>query len=469
MTRFIFIFFTCLFFANASLAQSDVFTGTWHMDYSPPGTKQIISIDLQLATPEKNQLYPAELRLQYDSFVASYRLLLVKKNIRQLAIGKNKFPFSETPFSVGNWTVYLNGVFDIGRDIKGNPVLTAERIFTKQYGVDMAEPGSFPESERIAATRLRDVLRDVDIKLRKVNTTSWESSYIDSILNPNISEEYHGIIAPISVSTKNGAISLSGNKKNSGIVSVVLNGNTVIDMNNVSATRPTEEIKLDTGLNILVFFADNYGKTINSTGNLQVDLGDRKFSLDFANKKDLASTFIVAKIYYTPDKDQTNSNNAFQNNILHDLSDSDLQRDIKINHYPDPEGRNLLKNDSAKAQAQRTLLRDAKPIGSVKTSAREIILAVWDDALEDGDTISLNINGHWIAQRFPVKKKPQFIAVTIEPGPNKIIFIADNLGSIPPNTSVLEIIDGRQRKSFMIETDLGNNNLINILYDAKPD
>jgi len=63
-------------------------------------------------------------------------------------------------------------------------------------------------------------------------------------------------------------------------------------------------------------------------------------------------------------------------------------------------------------------------------------------------------------------KKPQFLTVTLQPGPNVITFMADNLGSIIPNTSVLEIIDGKKRKSFYIETDLDLNNLIRIYYDT---
>jgi hypothetical protein len=57
----------------------------------------------------------------------------------------------------------------------------------------------------------------------------------------------------------------------------------------------------------------------------------------------------------------------------------------------------------------------------------------------------------------------------LEPGPNSIIFVADNLGSVVPNTSVLEIIDGKKRKSFMIDTDLSKNNQVNIYYEFKPD
>jgi archaellum component FlaG (FlaF/FlaG flagellin family) len=108
-------------------------------------------------------------------------------------------------------------------------------------------------------------------------------------------------------------------------------------------------------------------------------------------------------------------------------------------------------------------------IGNIVSRSATVTLALWDDAVEDGDSISLRINGKWVAQGFPVKKNPQFLQVTLNPGPNTITFVADNLGSIPPNTSVLEIIDGKKRKSFNIETNLDQNNLVNIFYEVKQD
>jgi hypothetical protein len=459
----------CLLFSSASFAQTDPFEGTWRMEYAFAGGTSTVSIDLQIATAERNLLYPAEMKIQCDSFIATYHLLLVKRNIRQLAIGKNKIASSEIPFSLGTWTIFLNGIFDLSRDMKGNSFLAAERIFAKQYGVTMPEPTTFPATIKATAIHLRDFLRDTDIKLKKINSEPLVSSYVDTILSPHLSSEYYGIMDTVNLSNRYGTISFGSNKKaNNGVVTVILNGNTVIDQADLTVRKPIEEIKLDTGLNIIVLFADNYGKTPATTGSLVADFGNRKISMDFANKQDNAATFIVAKLYYDAGKEKDNLSDV-QKGILRELSEEDLQRDIQKYHYPDSSGRNLLKNDSAKKIAEQTLSRNAKPVGNLKTSSRKVILALWDDAVEDGDSISLSINGHWIVQAFPVKKQPQFIEVTIEPGPNKIVFIANNLGSISPNTAVLEIIDSRQRKSFMLETDLTENNLINIVYDPKPD
>jgi hypothetical protein len=120
-----------------------------------------------------------------------------------------------------------------------------------------------------------------------------------------------------------------------------------------------------------------------------------------------------------------------------------------------------------KKNTDSSIQRNTKIIGDLITQNPQLTFAFWDDAVEDGDTISLSINNQWITEDFPVKKKPQFITVSLQPGPNLITFIPKNLGSIPPNTSVLEIIDGKKRKSFYIETDMNLNNQVNIYYDIR--
>jgi hypothetical protein len=165
----------------------------------------------------------------------------------------------------------------------------------------------------------------------------------------------------------------------------------------------------------------------------------------------LGATFIVLPVFYQRDED---NDTRFENGGYPAFP----QRTARDN----PPFQPLASNNSS-------LQRNNKIVGSIISKSQQITLAIWDDALEDGDSISLSINGKWITQGLPVKNKPQFLYVTLEPGPNSIIFVADNLGAIVPNTSVLEIIDGKKRKSFMIDTDLSKNNQVNIFYEYKPD
>jgi hypothetical protein len=148
-----------------------------------------------------------------------------------------------------------------------------------------------------------------------------------------------------------------------------------------------------------------------------------------------------------------------ESSVTHFESYSEDALNNKINSIPQGKNNNI----------STSLNRPGKIIGSIVAKSQQITFAIWDDAVEDGDTISISINDKWITKNFPVLKKPQFITVTLTPGPNVITFVAENLGSIIPNTSVIEIIDGKKRKSFFIETDLNQNNLIKIFYDLKPE
>ena len=447
--RFFLLFLFAILCGIVGSAQ-DQFQGSWQMEYLFNDNSSPIKIELQIGSPERNLLYPALLSVQCDSFAASYQLLLVKKNARQLGISRNKHAAAEIPFSLGSWTIYLNGTFDFSKDLRGNPILTSNRLITKKYGLPLTDINDFPGQHAVTAIRLRDFLKDGGIQLRKTTNDPWQSPAADSILQPSISPAYFGILDTLHVQTKDGIVSF-GNNKDNDIITVLLNGKNVVEQVDSKKKREPEEILLDTGLNILTFFADDFGKSGTSGAMIKLDFGTKKATLDFENKKDVAATFIVAKIYYDYDD---NSNTRFQTGIT---------------MVEEPPANTSTGNTTSLKHADTSLQRNARLVGSIIAKSQQITLALWDDALEDGDSISLSINGKWIAQGFPVKKKPQFINVMLEPGPNTITFVADNLGSVIPNTAVLEIIDGKKRKSFMIDTDLSQNNLVKIYYDYRPD
>ncbi len=433
--KFQLLILSCLFISPYIFAQINDYTGTWEMKSPATPSASTMYLKLQIASPERNILFPAQITLQCDSFKASYEILLVRKNQRQLGISRNKYQRSEVPFSIGDWTIALNGTLDFSRDIKNEPLLTVNRLPAKRYPVLLPDFNDFSVARKRTAIQLSRFLKDEEIVLKKINNIPWQNESVEKILVPKLSPAYFGLLDTVHLQTRDGIINFSGNKKSGNdIITVVMNGRTILDQVDPGKKKPPEEILLDTGLNILTLFADNFYKALPGKAKINLEFGKRKFKLDFTNKPDMAATFIVVKLYVDKDKDAVTT---FQN---FDLPGS----------------------------ANGTLKRNEKLVANIISTSPEITLALWDDAVEDGDSVSININGKWIARGFPVKKNPQFITVKLEPGPNSIIFIADNLGSIPPNTSVLEIIDGKKRKSFTIETNLDQNNLVRIFYDYKP-
>jgi hypothetical protein len=427
-------FIIAFVFASGSLfAQQDNFPGTWAMTYISTGDSSTIYFELQVAEPEHNTLYPAQVKLVSGNFNAIYQLLLVKKNDRQLAIGRNKFPVSENPFSLGTWTILLNGTFDLGRSESGNPFLSANRIAAKRYGFTMPALTSYPDSTRNKAIELNQFLKEAPINLQKKNGLAWRGAAAQNILHTYSAPTYFGIVDTLYTKSPSLLFRFSeNNKADNDTVSVMLNGKMIIDKMHINEPVYPLQISLDTGLNLVCFFADNYGRVPPNTAKLNIVFAEKNYTLDFTSKENMSASFIVAKIYFYPDGIKRN--------------DTDIEARKKIN--------------------QKINQRETKQIDSIRAGSQEVTLALWDDAVEDGDSISLQINDEIYMPGIAVKKKPQFITVKLYPGVNKIIFIADNLGAISPNTSVLEIIDGKKRRSYMINTNLGQNNSIKILYEA---
>ncbi len=413
-------------------AQHDIFPGTWAMTTMAQSDSGQIYMELQVAPPGNDLLYPAQLKLVAANFKATYQLLLVKKNATQLVIGRHKFPVEERPFSLGRWTILLNGTFDLTTNAGGKPVLTANRIVAKRYGFTMPPLGSFADSNRNTAIEMSRLLKEKDIILQKINQQPWRTAAAQNMLHSQTAPAYFGIIDTIYTTSSSLLLNLTeNNKADNDSISVLFNGQIIINRMDINYPASMPELILDTGLNVLCFIADNYGNMPPNTAKLNLRLAEKNYLLDFTTNNNMSANFIVAKIYYYPDGKRNN---------------------------PDQTARKII--------SDKITQRETKQIDSIRAFTEEITIALWDDAVEDGDSISLQINDEIFMPGIAVKKKPRFIQVKLYPGDNKIIFIADNLGAISPNTSVLEIIDGKRRKSYMINTNLGQNNSIKIVYNA---
>jgi hypothetical protein len=449
--RFMKLFLTImiLFFHVLLCRSQDHFTGVWQLQDAVSSASPKVEMKLLIGNPSSGIFYPATIMIYCDSFRGRYQLLLLKRNSRQLAFSRNKYAQDEIPFSLGTLPVMLNGYLDFSRDLKGNPLLMVNRIPCKKFGTPITQPESAGPTYQALAKRIQDFLQQDSIRMVKnVSGIMNDSANIAPILETDAF--YYGVLDSMKVNQKDGLIKFNNNNDND-IISVQLNGKKVIDQIDSKKKREPEEILLDTGMNFICFFADDYGKNHPGGAGITVEFNKSSVALNFTHPMNLGATFIVLPLYYLRDED---NDTRFESTSFPAFP----QRTARDN----PPFQPLASNNSS-------LQRNNKIVGSIISKSQQITLAIWDDALEDGDSISLSINGKWITQGLPVKNKPQFLYVTLEPGPNSIIFVADNLGSVVPNTSVLEIIDGKKRKSFMIDTDLSKNNQVNIYYEFKPD
>jgi hypothetical protein len=90
---------------------------------------------------------------------------------------------------------------------------------------------------------------------------------------------------------------------------------------------------------------------------------------------------------------------------------------------------------------------------------------VYDNATIDGDTISLFVNDQLIKHRQMVSNMP--IVFTIQKPENKttvIRMLAENLGTIPPNTAIMIIRGDQKEERVSMFSDLQTNGTVTILW-----
>ena len=107
---------------------------------------------------------------------------------------------------------------------------------------------------------------------------------------------------------------------------------------------------------------------------------------------------------------------------------------------------------------------------TVIVKSPNITIYPYDHRKEDGDIISLNINGIWLMEHYSLRlygKDEKRAKLSVIPNKdNYLISKAWNLGDIPPNTLTLEIDDGIGEPQIVtIESEIGKSGAIKIIYD----
>lgn len=91
--------------------------------------------------------------------------------------------------------------------------------------------------------------------------------------------------------------------------------------------------------------------------------------------------------------------------------------------------------------------RNKNVIKTIEVPEPEFTVNLYDNGQVDGDTVTLYFNGKLIASKQRLSTSPISIKIKIDPGQNDndLVMIAENLGSIPPNTALMVVTVGDKR------------------------
>jgi hypothetical protein len=95
----------------------------------------------------------------------------------------------------------------------------------------------------------------------------------------------------------------------------------------------------------------------------------------------------------------------------------------------------------------------------IETEAGEVKIDLYDNGQIDGDTVSIYHNNMLIRSRQRLSQKPISFTIGVDPSQShhEIIMVAENLGSIPPNTSVMIITTPNKRYEVFISSSEQKN------------
>ena len=99
----------------------------------------------------------------------------------------------------------------------------------------------------------------------------------------------------------------------------------------------------------------------------------------------------------------------------------------------------------------------------VKWENDNLKLFIWDANEEDGDRIRLKINDEIILYDYTTKRKRKKIKYKLKEGENIIEIKAISLGTSPPNTSRIELVDSKTKYPVITQLTLDKSVIITIM------
>jgi hypothetical protein len=103
--------------------------------------------------------------------------------------------------------------------------------------------------------------------------------------------------------------------------------------------------------------------------------------------------------------------------------------------------------------------RTTQVIQSIFYKTDSLVFTLYDNGVVDGDTVSILMDKDLIFSKQGLSEKPVSKTVYTKDAPDSILLTlyAENLGSIPPNTGLLIIYDGKKRYEVFFSADLQTN------------
>lgn len=113
--------------------------------------------------------------------------------------------------------------------------------------------------------------------------------------------------------------------------------------------------------------------------------------------------------------------------------------------------------------------REKEVVQSLKLDTSAIQIDLYDNAEIDNDTVTIFLNGKLLLYKKKLTDKPLTITLNAFPGTDyELMMYADNLGSIPPNTSLMVVRAGTKKYEVRLASSEKKTAAVRFRYDQPP-
>ena len=181
---------------------------------------------------------------------------------------------------------------------------------------------------------------------------------------------------------------------------------------------------------------------------------------------------VVKSTPVTPKNNPTVKTNPPKTNPSNNLP----KRDESISKQPEPTIEEAKPKEELKADPvivpSILKTRENALVRTIYTDAKEISISIYDNGEIDDDTVSVYLDNRLVLARKRLTASPLSIKIKInEDNPqHDLVMVAENLGRIPPNTSLMIVNAGDKRYEVRITSNEQKNALVRFYYkdpDAK--
>lgn len=222
---------------------------------------------------------------------------------------------------------------------------------------------------------------------------------------------------------------------------------------------------------------DITGNTINASFNYSGDkecLNSIHMVTKFfdVNNNELFPKSLSADSLHISDANVSVGNGTASFKITFDMNSEAEYENINyftVNFYTKNENLNLsnklaiVKNSTCAS----TLAPPTSTSGTITVKNKLVKVSIWDDAAEDGDIITIIVNGVVVEPNVQIFHAPKTFDFTIDPAiQNYIQFYAVNEGTSSPNTAAGTINDGFSTQSFSVGMKQGESISYSLVYQG---